>query len=54
MDQLLELLQARMPVGLVEYRLPPGGETGLVVVDEVNGFCTVGAGNLAPAGRTRR
>jgi nicotinamidase-related amidase len=21
---------------------------GLVVVDEVNGFCTVGAGNLAP------
>lgn len=49
MDQLLELMQARLPVELVGYHPPPGGETGLVVVDEVNGFCTVGAGALAPA-----
>ena len=48
MDQLLEQMQARLPIDLVGYRLPPGGEAGLVVVDEVNGFCTVGAGNLAP------
>ena len=26
-----------------------GGAAGLIVVDEVNGFCTVGAGPLAPA-----
>ena len=49
MDELLELMRARLPVDLVGYRLPEG-EAGLVVVDEVNGFCTVGAGALAPAG----
>src|SRR5918997_3734053 len=50
MDQqrLQELLDAELPVRLVEYR-PPAGETGLVIVDEVNGFCAVGGGNLAPA-----
>lgn len=45
--QLLELLQREMPISLAPYRLPPG-EIGLVVVDIVNGFATVGAGNLAP------
>jgi nicotinamidase-related amidase len=48
MDQLLELLSTELPIRPIEYR-PPPGETGLVIVDEVNGFCTVGAGNLAPA-----
>jgi nicotinamidase-related amidase len=47
MDGLLELLNAELPVRLAEYR-PPAGETGLVIVDEVNGFCAVGGGNLAP------
>lgn len=44
---LLEMLQAELPIRLVDYEVP-AGETGLVIVDEVNGFCTVGAGNLAP------
>lgn len=44
---LLELLKAELPVRTVTYDVPDG-ETGLVIVDEVNGFCTVGAGNLAP------
>jgi nicotinamidase-related amidase len=48
MDGLLGLLNAELPVRLVEYRPPAAGETGLVIVDEVNGFCAVGGGNLAP------
>jgi nicotinamidase-related amidase len=46
-EALLELMRAELPVRLVDYELP-AGETGLVIVDAVNGFCTVGAGNLAP------
>jgi nicotinamidase-related amidase len=46
-DDLLERLREAMPVRLVPYRLPT--EAGLVIVDEVNGFCTVGCGNLAPS-----
>ena len=45
-DLLEQLLHVELPVALRPYRLPPG--SGLVIVDEVNGFCTVGAGNLAP------
>jgi nicotinamidase-related amidase len=45
-DDLLARLQEAMPVAPRAVTLPP--VTGLVVVDEVNGFCTVGAGNLAP------
>ena len=44
---LLELLAQELPVETVAYKVPDG-ETGLVIVDEVNGFCTVGAGALAP------
>jgi nicotinamidase-related amidase len=44
---LLDTMRAGLPVDLVDYRVPEG-ETGLVLVDIVNGFCTVGAGNLAP------
>jgi nicotinamidase-related amidase len=40
-------LQAQLPVRLQPYALE-GRTAGLVIVDEVNGFCTVGAGNLAP------
>src|SRR3546814_18407689 len=36
-----------LPVAPVTLKL--GGEaTGLIIVDEVNGFATVGSGNLAP------
>lgn len=45
---LLELLETELPVRLVEHDVS-GGESGLVIVDAVNGFCTVGAGPLAPA-----
>lgn len=50
MDELgsvLEVLRRQVPVALEHYRIPDGA-AGLVIVDEVNGFCTVGAGNLAP------
>jgi nicotinamidase-related amidase len=39
-------LAREVPVDLVPYEL--GGAIGLVIVDEVNGFATVGGGNLAP------
>jgi nicotinamidase-related amidase len=42
-------LQAALPVALAEYA-PGRRRCGLVIVDEVNGFCTVGAGALAPRG----
>ena len=41
-------LERQLPIELRPYPLE-GRTAGLVVVDEVNGFCTVGAGNLAPA-----
>jgi len=40
-------LQSDLPIELRSYPLA-GRSAGLVIVDEVNGFCTVGAGNLAP------
>ena len=42
-----EDLAGRLPIHVEAFAI---GErvTGLVIVDEVNGFCTVGAGNLAP------
>ncbi len=39
--------QSSLPIALGAYALA-GRRTGLVIVDEVNGFCTVGAGPLAP------
>jgi len=50
---LLEVMRDGLPIELVEYRVPDG-ETGLVIVDVVNGFCTVGAGNLAPKAPDRQ
>jgi nicotinamidase-related amidase len=46
-DSLTTLLADAMPLAIQPYEL---GErrVGLVIVDEVNGFATVGAGNLAP------
>ena len=44
---LLSQLRATMPIRLEPLTLGPQ-RTGLVIVDEVNGFATVGAGYLAP------
>lgn len=42
------VIQERLPISLTPWAA--GGRlAGLVVVDAVNGFCTVGAGPLAPA-----
>ncbi|NNG03918.1 MAG: isochorismatase family protein [Inquilinus sp.] len=46
-DPLLGQVAAAMPLAMAEFD-PGARPTGLVVVDEVNGFATVGAGNLAP------
>ncbi|TVQ29123.1 MAG: isochorismatase family protein [Geminicoccaceae bacterium] len=47
-DGLMSMLQNELPVAPAPRTLALA-TTGLVVVDEVHGFCTVGAGNLAPA-----
>ncbi|HEY0292378.1 MAG TPA: isochorismatase family protein, partial [Hansschlegelia sp.] len=46
MVSFIEELRARLPVAAREYRPPE--RTGLLIVDAVNGFCTPGAGPLAP------
>ena len=46
-DRLLEGLREQLPVAFEPFRVSEEA-SGLVIVDEVNGFCTVGAGNLAP------
>jgi len=46
-DELLDRLRAALPVAAAAFEAGTG-RVGLVVVDEVNGFATVGAGNLAP------
>jgi len=43
---VLSDLAEHLPVALEAFQI--GGRVGLVIVDEVNGFATVGAGNLAP------
>lgn len=48
-SQIAEALIDVMPLALGEIDLAQGCDTvGLIIVDEVNGFATVGAGNLAP------
>ncbi len=44
---LVAALREAMPVAVGDLSIDGPG-TGLVIVDEVNGFATVGAGNLAP------
>lgn len=46
MPDFADELRRRLPVAAAPYRLPE--RAGLIVVDVVNGFCTVGAGPLAP------
>ncbi|KAJ9174973.1 hypothetical protein P3X46_013563 [Hevea brasiliensis] len=47
-SQTADLLKNELPLELEAVVLPEDGVTGLVLVDIINGFCTVGAGNLAP------
>ncbi|KAE9597964.1 hypothetical protein Lal_00029577 [Lupinus albus] len=47
-SQTVELLKEELPVEQEPLHLSSDISTGLVLVDLVNGFCTVGAGNLAP------
>ncbi|KAF5463119.1 hypothetical protein F2P56_019060 [Juglans regia] len=44
----LNLLKDELPVEQESLVLSGEVKTGLVLVDLVNGFCTVGAGNMAP------
>uniref|UniRef100_A0A2P2J8D5 Putative isochorismatase family protein pncA n=1 Tax=Rhizophora mucronata TaxID=61149 RepID=A0A2P2J8D5_RHIMU len=44
----VDLLKKELPVGQASLVLSGDVKIGLVVVDVVNGFCTVGAGNVAP------
>lgn len=44
--QTIELLKNEIPVEQESFLLSGGVKTGLVLVDIVNGFCTVGSGNL--------
>lgn len=46
-DVVLMALRAALPVKALEDVII-GPRAGLLVVDEINGFCTPGAGNLAP------
>ncbi|XP_062011119.1 nicotinamidase 1 [Rosa rugosa] len=46
--QTVDLLKEQMPVHQESLLVTGDVKTGLVLVDVVNGFCTVGAGNLAP------
>ena len=46
-QSLLQAMHGAIPIKLGGYA-PFAQPTGLVIVDEVNGFCTVGGGNLAP------
>ncbi|KAK8508515.1 hypothetical protein V6N13_130698 [Hibiscus sabdariffa] len=47
-SQTTELLKKELPLEQELVVLPEDVVTGLVLVDIINGFCTVGAGNLAP------
>ncbi|MBA0715934.1 hypothetical protein Golax_014808 [Gossypium laxum] len=44
----IDLLKKELPVEEGSFVLSKDVKTGLVLVDVVNGFCSVGAGNLAP------
>jgi nicotinamidase-related amidase len=44
---LMQQLAQALPIATKPYAVD-AQPTGLVIVDAVNGFCTVGAGNLAP------
>ena len=45
-SQTIDLLKNELPIEQESVVLPEDVVTGLVLVDIINGFCTVGAGNL--------
>ena len=48
-ERILQELAESMPLSKEGLDLQKNGQGfGLIIVDEVNGFATVGAGNLAP------
>ena len=48
-EKIIQHMEEVMPLSKSELDLRSNGERfGLIIVDEVNGFATVGAGNLAP------
>ena len=48
-EKIIQHIEEAMPLSKNELDLRSNGERyGLIIVDEVNGFATVGAGNLAP------
>ncbi|CAK7355266.1 unnamed protein product [Dovyalis caffra] len=47
-SQTVDLLKNELPLEQQSVVLPEDVVTGLVLVDIINGFCSVGAGNLAP------
>ncbi len=48
-EDVTKALAAEMPLAIQSLDLSSlNGQAGLIIVDEVNGFATVGAGNLAP------
>ncbi|KAJ9670250.1 hypothetical protein PVL29_026661 [Vitis rotundifolia] len=48
LSKTIDMLRNELPVQQESLVLSGEVPTGLVLVDVVNGFCTVGAGNLAP------
>ncbi|KAF7803774.1 nicotinamidase 1-like [Senna tora] len=47
-SQIVELLKNEIPLEQETVVMSEDSVNGLVLVDIINGFCTVGAGNLAP------
>ncbi|XP_051117908.1 nicotinamidase 1 [Andrographis paniculata] len=47
-NQAVEVVRNEIPVDQSDLFLSGEVKTGLVLVDIINGFCTVGSGNLAP------
>eukprot|EP00897_Mesotaenium_endlicherianum_P001457 jgi/Mesen1/1339/ME000013S00833 len=48
-NALLQQLEDAMPLKYEDFEFADGNPVGLVVVDEVKGFCTVGMGSMAPS-----
>ncbi|KAG4921447.1 hypothetical protein JHK82_050417 [Glycine max] len=47
-NNIVEQLREEIPVKQQSLTLSGDIKTGLILVDVVNGFCSIGAGNLAP------
>lgn len=47
-ETILNHLKVEIPVDEESLLLNPDSSVGLVIIDVVNGFCTVGSGNMAP------